>query len=467
MKIKINWKILGIVLFIIASFKISLNIIASGYDYYWHVKLGEYIINTKTVPTTDIFSWYAISNNLPWVSHEWLSGVILYLNSIIFKKYAVLIFCSTIYFVISLLLFYLNKKDYLKNMKYTLIHILVGIILLSASVTPRPHLLSYILLILTLYLTKDFYNNENTKKIYFLPLIALIWSNIHGGSSNLSYIILIITFIGSILDKKMNQKLLKKYIAIFIFTVLAISINPHGLKMIIYPYSNILDQTMKNGITEWQMVKIDALNTCMLFIYIIAILIIFIKKRKEVTKKDLLLFIAFSYLSISAMRFIPFIYIVSSFFIFDYINPCEIGIINYKLITIASIICIIASIPTVPKALNRINRKIVDDEIITYLKTNKPERLYNCYDYGGYLIYNNIKVFYDGRADIYTKNIFEQAHNLLFLKGNYDDFINKYNFDYYLIPKKVPLVEYLKESCDVIYDINNIVLLKKKTPSET
>lgn len=466
MKIKINWKILGIILFIIASLKVSLNILDTGCDYYWHVKLGEYIINTKAVPTTDIFSWYGILNNLPWVSHEWLSGVILYLNSTIFGKYAPLIFCTTIYLTIALLLFYLNKKEYLKNSKFTLIHILIGTILLSASITPRPHLISYVLLILTLYLTKDFYNNPETKKIFFLPLISLIWANAHGGSSNLTYIILGITFIGSILDKKMNKKLLRKYLLIFTITTLIITINPHGLKMLLYPYSNLLDTTMKNGITEWQRPTIDKLNNLLMFIYILGIIILFIKKRKSLKKKDLLIFLAFSYLSISAIRFIPFIYLAATFFIFDYIEPCEIGLINYKLITLASITSIIISIFTLPTVIKNTNIKIIDNQIINYLQKHQPSRLYNFYDYGGYLIYNDIKVFYDGRADIYTKNIFEKANNLASLKKDYSSFMKEYNFDYYLLPQYVPLTSYLLENdYDKIYDINNVVLLKKKALS--
>lgn len=462
MKLKINWKICGIILFIIATLKISLNILDTGCDYYWHIKLGEYIINTSSVPKVDIFSWYGILNNLPWVSHEWLSGVILYLNSIIFGKYAVLIFCTIMYLIIAFLLFYLNKKDYLKNIKFTLIHILIGIILLSALITPRPHLISYVLLILTLYLTKDFYHNPSTKKIYFLPLISFLWSNLHGGSSNLSYITLAITFLGSLLDKKMNKQLLKKYLIIFVSTFLAISLNPHGLKMLLYPYSNILDNTMKSGITEWQRPKIDNLNTFVLYIYILAIILLFIKKRKELKKIDIIIFTAFSYLSISSIRFIPFIYLSSTFFIFDYIEKSEIGLINYKLISFASLCCIIISLFSIPIVISNTNKKIIDNQIITYLQKKQPKRLYNYYDYGGYLIYNNIKVFYDGRADIYSKNIFKDANNLMSFEKDSKNFIEEHDFDYYLLPKEAPLVsQLLKHHHEQIYDINNIVLIKK------
>ena len=45
-------------------------------------------------------------------------------------------------------------------------------------------------------------------------------------------------------------------------------------------------------------------------------------------------------------------------------------------------------------------------------------------------------------------------------------FIKKHNFDYYLLPKEAPLTTYLlKHNHEPIYDINNVILLRKKTLS--
>src|ERR1051326_8011932 len=46
-------------------------------DFWWHLKTGEYIVNTHSVPTTDLFSF--TNYGKPWVAHEWLSEVIFYL----------------------------------------------------------------------------------------------------------------------------------------------------------------------------------------------------------------------------------------------------------------------------------------------------------------------------------------------------------------------------------------------------
>ena len=49
-----------------------------GNDFWWHVKVGEYVCNTGSVPQTDIFSWYGMEHNIGWTAHEWLGDVILY-----------------------------------------------------------------------------------------------------------------------------------------------------------------------------------------------------------------------------------------------------------------------------------------------------------------------------------------------------------------------------------------------------
>src|ERR1043166_3191736 len=45
-------------------------------DFYWHLKTGQYLIDTKSIPAVDMFSWTRFGSE--WVTHEWLSEVIMY-----------------------------------------------------------------------------------------------------------------------------------------------------------------------------------------------------------------------------------------------------------------------------------------------------------------------------------------------------------------------------------------------------
>ena len=71
-------------------------------DYFWHKKAGKYMFN-HGVLKHDIFSWYL--NSKYWMSHEWLFEIIIYLLSIIFPKYHILVYSfislsSLLFFVI-------------------------------------------------------------------------------------------------------------------------------------------------------------------------------------------------------------------------------------------------------------------------------------------------------------------------------------------------------------------------------
>ena len=95
------------------------------------------------------------------------------------------------------------------------------------------------------------------------------------------------------------------------------------------------------------------------------------------------------------------------------------------------------------------------------LKKENPQRLFNFYDYGGYLIYNDIEVFIDGRADLYSGYNFEDWLDIMDLDYNYPKLLKKYNFDYFIIPKKCGLATYLKtNSYDLIYSDSDVVIYK-------
>lgn len=45
-------------------------------DFWWHLRAGQYIFETRSIPHTDIFSF--TFDGREWVTHEWLSEVLIY-----------------------------------------------------------------------------------------------------------------------------------------------------------------------------------------------------------------------------------------------------------------------------------------------------------------------------------------------------------------------------------------------------
>jgi len=45
-------------------------------DFWFHLKTGQYILQKRVIPKTDLFSFTNFGR--PWVTHEWLSEAIFY-----------------------------------------------------------------------------------------------------------------------------------------------------------------------------------------------------------------------------------------------------------------------------------------------------------------------------------------------------------------------------------------------------
>lgn len=222
-------------------------------DYFWHFKAGEYMSQNGLLKT-DVFSWFTLSKY--WMSHEWLFDVIIYNLKELFGNYHVIVYSFITISTLLFILLFSNKKNYLKNIPFTLIWYLLFFIMLLGYIQARPHMISFSLLAITIYVLYDLYRNENSKKIYFLPIVTIIWANVHGGSSNLPYLFCFLFIIGGLFSFKkqkieayrMSKKQFLKYAIVMIICMGCVCINLHGFKMFTYPYLNMLDSTMIGNI---------------------------------------------------------------------------------------------------------------------------------------------------------------------------------------------------------------------------
>lgn len=461
-------KVITISFIIVAFVAVMLPLISLGYDYWWHLKTGEYILETKSIPVFDIFSWY---KPLPWISHEWLSEIILVFFKKVFGSWHVIIYCLTSLFLLFFLLYHFLKKKMNDNLPFTILFLFIGVLIIGGGVTPRPHMLSHILFLTSIYLVYDLYQNQNSKKIYFLPVITVLWANLHGGSSNLPYILCFIFFVlglfqftfGRIEAKRFSKLQLKKYLLIGFLCIIATTLNPHGISMLIYPYQNIQNTFMQSIITEWNAPNINLFSHFPIFLLIIVIIIVFLTTKKKVKFVPFLITCIFLALTLKSIRFAPYLFLASGFALFPYLEEITLPTSVYVFSCIVSLLLIGNSLyDNIDNCYKKVNTQLLSENIITYLKKEEPKRLYNYYDYGGYLLYRDIPVFVDGRADIYSNHTLEDFYNLLHLRSNSQAILENYNFDYFIIPRDTPLTFYLQFSNDYTIELeeNDIVIFK-------
>ena len=460
----------------------------SGNDFWWHVKVGEWICENDMVPTKDIFSWYGMEKDIAWTAHEWLADVVFYIvHSNIGNAGIYILSLIAALAMIYMLLW--QAKDYIKH------NILIsGLFFAMLSIVStmffygRPHIFSFFFLFFEMKILYEFIEKPDTKKIFFIPLIACIWSNMHGGSSNLSYILCIIFVICIVMKFKIGRVESERFSKIYIIrlvvvsalTVCAILVNPVGMHVLTYPYQSLGDNMMMTVISEWQAPDAKMIgNLILYFVPIVLMTIGIITEERKVRFIDIAVMGAFLFLFFRSARFIMLWYIVATFYAFPYMPECKVKEITGKLekitLYVASIALGVGVIFFAGKVIMNLNNPdlistVVSDEMIEAIKEDNPERLYNDYNTGETLIYNDIEVFFDARADLYSaENIMADGVSLMYLEqGNseastsYVDveaLMKQYQFDAILMLKSRPLYAYLishPENYECIYEDNKM-----------
>lgn len=462
-----------------------------GNDFWWHVKVGEWICENGRIPTNDIFSWYGIEKELPWTAHEWLADVIYYwiLNNC--GEVGIYFFCLAAALLMSFLILGQVKEQMRENMLISSIYFVFLAVVLSLFFYGRPHVFSFFLLFFELKILYSFMENPDYKAIYFIPVIGCLWSNLHGGSSNLAYLLCIVFWVVSLLNinlermycRRLPKPAIIRLGIISILTVLSVLINPIGVQVLTFPYSSIGDDLMMSAISEWQAPDVKAFAQLLIYFMPIVLMTVgIIAKETKVRVIDFLVMGMFLYLFLRSARFIMLWYIAATFYAFPYLPTCRLKPLEKTaekvLLGVVWLLCCIpigmslCDISHIEE--NSYIEKVMSDEAIEAVRENQTDRMFNDYNLGEALIYNDIPVFFDARADMYLQqNIFADGISLISLNQknseantlhvDVDALIKKYDFDSILILKFRPLYSYLsshEEMVECIYEDEDLAYFK-------
>ena len=168
--------IIFISLFLLLSFSAGKDLLGDV-DTGYHIRAGEHIIDTFSIPRNDIFSF--LSPPLSWTAHECLSEVIMAIIHRTSGLTGVVLFFS---FIISMVYYLLYKIIKTNEDNLILTVFILLLILISSQIhwLARPHIFSLVL-ILVWYFLLDLYQYNQRNYLYLLPPLMLLWVNLHGG----------------------------------------------------------------------------------------------------------------------------------------------------------------------------------------------------------------------------------------------------------------------------------------------
>lgn len=413
---------------------------------------GKYVLE-HGFPHTEFLT---IHENLHFVMQQWGFSVIIFLIYKFTGNIGVYFF---IFFINLLILFFLYKLCMLlsSNNKYfsCLIAAITDLFLEMVFIAPRPQLISLLLLIITIYILELFFSGK-AKSIWFIPLISLILINIHAAYWPMLFIVILPYLAESLffLFKK-NDKKLYNLLIIFFIAILMGFINPYGIEAMIYSFYSYGIEEFNVLIREMHPVAFKGpssviVPSLIILLVIIVNLLFIIKNRKNVSIHQLLLFLGFSFMAFLNLKNFAFLIIGTIPFLVCFFKKnfkSEISI--FIILTFLPIFLIIFLINNNQKQY--LIRDDKNSKIVDYLdkNANKKIKLYTDFDDGSYYEYHGYKCYIDSRAEVFIKSInhkediFHEYYLLFTGKIKYENFINKYNFDYMVINKKSDLYKYI------------------------
>ena len=450
-------------------------------DLWWHLRTGEWIVETGTIPHSDPFSF--TRQGSPWVSHEWLSEVAFY-ELWRYGGAGGLIIFSALVTTAGFLLLYRRCPE---KPAGAAIAVAIGALAAAPAWGVRPQMFTFALTSLMLWLVER--AEQRPALLLCVPPLFLLWLNLHAGFA-LGPALLLAWMIGLAWEaasgatewRQARPYLLRIGLALAACMAL-VPLNPSGAQLYRYPVDVIRSEGMRSFIAEWHPPDFHQLRYAPIVLMWLALLVA-MTKAKTRPKARVMVPLALTFAAaLDAVRHIPILVLVAVPVIagiFPLASPAtkRAGKAPGYRMAFRGAVVILLAIFTVTRWDNLLRRQSrMEAEsfpvcAVEYLKSHRvPDRLFIYYDWGGYAVwrlYPDYRVFIDGRADLYGDSLLRQFQDILQVRSEWRQDLDLWKVETVLVPPSAPLAEALSLDPDwrVDYRDSQAVLFVRRPGKE-
>ena len=370
-------------------------------DTWWQLRTGEAIWHTGTVDLSDRFS-HTVAGSY-WPNHEWLSQVLFYGSYRTGGLPLLTALTASVIVGAWLLIWRLTPGHFPRK------HLLLALALVPSSMawSLRPQVFTFFLIAATAYLV-------TRRRYLLLPPLFLLWANLHGGVM-LGFVILAGGTLARLLeDRKLPVLLLAATIGCFAATM----ITPLGVSI----WTEIpasLARLRAYGVTEWRPPSFVDPRLLPFWLLVVCFVGLAVRKRPWIStgvRSNAMFWAAVGLLplALSSGRNVPSFLLLAVPAIAamqhsttTYRSPHgERLVLNAGILAVLTIIAASSVTYAWASEVPPLRWHPLPAEAIATLQSC-PERLYNRYDEGGYVIWfvPDRKVFLDSRQDPYPAEL--------------------------------------------------------------
>jgi hypothetical protein len=384
-------------------------------DAFWQIKVGQWIIDHHAVPYRDIYSF--TRPGAPWISTSWLSQVLYAASYAPFGWAGPVVLCS-LAIAATFAIFVVLLDGYFENAHLVLLSMLVAL-LSTHHFLARPHVLALPVMLMWMGGLFAAANRHPAPSLLWLPLMSL-WANLHGG------FVLGLALIAPValeavwnVSRPRRIELVLRWSIFAAGAVAASCCTPYGWFTLLAA-SRILDLgEVLSILSEWRPADFSsfgAFEACVLGLIGVAFYGRLVLSLPRIILLVGLLHMALSHVrSIEAFAFLTPLVLAKpiaeqrGLIMSPQAEPLWLRPLMARALVIALVFAAWASTWLYTSHHDFVFvRSQVPAAAVAVLKQRQAGRVFNAYEFGGYLIAAGVPPFIDGRAELYGEEFATQ-----------------------------------------------------------
>jgi len=457
-------------------------------DVWWLLRTGQYMVETRSFPTTDPFS--ATAQGAEWLNHAWGFELLLY-GVYRLAGTTGLIITPALFAVGTFALLYRLLRWEGLGRGWALALIALGAMATRGFWSPRPQLVTYLFLTLFWGLLRED-RPGRPARLAWLPLLTFVWVNLHGGFI-IGPALIGLTLAAELFERAFRTqetvpdgRRLGRLTVTLAGCGLAALVNPFHYHALLFPFQVMGDRLARAFITEWASPPFQHPQVMLLEGLLLLTLVLLLWTPRPARWRDLAALVVFVHLTLLAIRNVPLLVIVLLPLLGRVLadtaprwTPALIAARDWVRRRLAIAVAAAVAVPVVAwwsLPLGALGEFVpglgvaptFPSGAVEFLKRERPPGpLFNDYGWGGYLIwhlYPDYRVSIDGRVAVYGPRLLAEHVEIHNLHPRWRQTLDRLGFGLVFIRARSPLATVLRAAPDweVLYEDRIAVILGRR-----
>ncbi|HKS20142.1 MAG TPA: hypothetical protein VJS63_13135 [Bradyrhizobium sp.] len=379
-------------------------------DTMWQITVGQWIIDNRAVPTVDVYSF--TMRGQPWISTQWLAQV-MYAKVFALAGWSgpVVLAASAISATLALLTKFLSRR---LSDSTTLVFVTAALALTLPHLLARPHVLALPVMVAWVGGLIAAADRRAAPSLSLLPLMVL-WANLHGGFV-FGLVLIAPIAIEAVLsaDAALRKPLLLRWLGFGVAALAAGCCTPYGWNSLLASQKILALGAALPLIMEWKPADFGSFGPFELCLLLGIGLALF--RGIKLPPMRIALLLGLLHMALSQGRAAEILALLAPLILAAPLArqigqgeaPHSNAVSPARGVLFASLAIALVAGTVAYASVHRFEPHMRGSPVAAVIELKKLNlaRVFNDYDFGGYLISNGVAPFIDGRTELYGEKFF-------------------------------------------------------------